>query len=78
MRIFDRKGRFEIGLLLNRSLGSSFFFFFMRGLITAKLKVLGTYPYDNDELIIAKRGSITSGSTSFNSLDGIGSNRRRQ
>ncbi len=46
----------------------------MRGLITANLKVLGTYPNDNDELIIAKRGSMTSGSTSFSSLDGIGSN----
>ncbi len=47
----------------------------MRGLITANLKVLGTYPNDNDELIIAKRGSMTggSGSTSFCSLDGIGS-----
>ncbi len=44
----------------------------MRGLITANLKVLGTYPNDNDELIIAKRGSMTSGSTSFSSLDGIG------
>ncbi len=40
----------------------------MRGLITASLKVLGTYPNDNDELIIAKRGSMTSGSTSFSSL----------
>ncbi len=46
----------------------------MRGLITANLKVLGTYPNDNDELIIAKRASMTSGSTSFSSLDGIGSN----
>ncbi len=46
----------------------------MRGLITANLKFLGTYPNDNDELIIAKRGSMTSGSTSFSSLDGIGSN----
>ncbi len=46
----------------------------MRGLITANLKVLGTYPNDNDELIIAKKGSMTSGSTSFSSLDGIGSN----
>ncbi len=46
----------------------------MRGLITANLKVLGTYPNDNDELIIAKRGSMTSGSSSFSSLDGIGSN----
>ncbi len=46
----------------------------MRGLITANLKVFGTYPNDNDELIIAKRGSMTSGSTSFISLDGIGSN----
>ncbi len=48
--------------------------FLMRGLITANLKVLGTYPNDNDKLIIAKRGSMTSGSTSFSSLDGIGSN----
>ncbi len=46
----------------------------MRSLITANLKVLGTYPNDNDELIIAKRGSMTSGSSSFSSLDGIGSN----
>ncbi len=38
------------------------------------MKVLGTYPNDNDELVIAKRGSMTSGSTSFSSLDGIGSN----
>ncbi len=44
----------------------------MRGLITANLKVLGTYPNDNDELIIAKRGSMTSGSSSFSSLVGIG------
>ncbi len=48
--------------------------FLMRGLITASLKVLGTYPNDNDELIIAKRGSMTSGSSCFSSLDGIGSN----
>ncbi len=48
--------------------------FFMRGLITANLKVLGTYPNDNDKLIMAKRGSMTSGSTYFSSLDGIGSN----
>ncbi len=46
----------------------------MRGLIIAYLKVLGTYHNDNDKLIIAKRGSMTSGSTSFSSLDGIGSN----
>ncbi len=46
----------------------------MRGLITANLKVLGACPNDNDELIIAKRGFMTSGSTSFSSLDGIGSN----
>ncbi len=46
----------------------------MRGLITANLKVLGTYPNDNDELIIAQRGSMTSGSSSFSSLDGIASN----
>ncbi len=48
--------------------------FLMRGLLTANLKVLGTYHNDNDELIIAKRGSMTSGRTSFSSLDGIGSN----
>ncbi len=48
-------------------------FFLIRGLITANLKVLGTYPSDNDKLIIAKRGSMTSGSNSFSSLDGIGS-----
>ncbi len=46
----------------------------MRGLITASLKVLGTYPNDNDKLIIVRRGSMTSGITSFRSCDGIGSN----
>ncbi len=45
----------------------------MRGLITASLKVLGTCPNDNDKLIIFRRGSMTSGSTSFRNLDGIGS-----
>ncbi len=50
------------------------FCFIMRGLITANLKILGTYPNDNDDLIIAKRGYMTSGNTSFGSLDGIGSN----
>ncbi len=34
----------------------------------------GTYPKDIDKLIIFRRGSMTSGSTSFSSLDGIGSN----
>ncbi len=48
--------------------------FLMSGLITANVKVWGKYPNDIDELIIAKRGSMTSGSTSFSSLDGIGSN----
>ncbi len=38
--------------------------------------LLGTYPNDNDKLIIAKRGSMTSGSTYFSSLDEIGSNMR--
>ncbi len=46
----------------------------MRGPLTANLNVLGTYPNDNDELIIAKIGSMTSGSTSCSNLDGIGSN----
>ncbi len=46
----------------------------MRGLIAANLKVLGTYPNANDELIIAKIGSMTSGRSSFSSLDVIGSN----
>ncbi len=46
----------------------------MRGLLPANLKVLGTYPNDNDNVIIAKRGSMTSGSTSFSSLDGLESN----
>ncbi len=46
----------------------------MRGLITANLKVLRTYPNDNDESIIAKMRCMTSASTSFSSLDGIGSN----
>ncbi len=44
----------------------------MRGLLTENVKVLETYPNDNDKLLIAKRGSLTSESTSFSSLDGIG------
>ncbi len=48
--------------------------FLMRGSITTNLNVLGTYPNDNDKLIMAKRGSMPSGSTSFSSLNGIGSN----
>ncbi len=48
--------------------------FLMRGLITANVKVLGTYSNDNDKLIIAKRGSMTSVSTSFSGLDGKGPN----
>ncbi len=48
--------------------------FLKRDLITASLKVLGTYLNDNDELIIFSSGSMTSGSTSFSSLDGVGSN----
>ncbi len=47
--------------------------FVLRGLITANLKVLGTYPSDNEKLIIAKRGSMTSGSNYFSSLDGLDS-----
>ncbi len=46
----------------------------MRGLITANLKILGTCPNDNGPVIIAKRGSMISGISSFSSLDGIGSN----
>jgi len=68
--IFDRKGRFEIGLLLTNSLGSSYIFL-IRSLITASLKVFGTYPNENDELMILRSGCITSGSTYFNSLVGI-------
>ncbi len=46
----------------------------MRGLIAASLKVFVTYRNDNDKLIIFRRGSITSGSTSFRSLDRARSN----
>ncbi len=38
------------------------------------MKVFGTYPHYIDKLIIFRRGSITSGSTFFSSLYGIGSN----
>ncbi len=46
----------------------------MRGLTTDHLKEFGTYPNDNDELIIFGGGYFTSGSTSFRSLNGMGSN----
>ena len=49
-------------------------FFLIRGLIIASLKLFGTYPSDKDELMILRRGSMISGSISFNSLVGIGSN----
>ncbi len=32
----------------------------MRGLITASLKMYSTCPNDNDELIVFRRGSVTS------------------
>ncbi len=48
--------------------------FFNERLNNSQFKVFGDISNDNDELIIAKRGSMTSGSTSFSSLDGIGSN----
>jgi len=44
------------------------------GLIIASLKHFGTYPNDKDELMILRRGYLTSGSISFISLVGIGSN----
>jgi len=46
------------------------FFFLISGLIIASLKVSDTYPNDKDELIILRRGSMTSGSISFSSLFG--------
>ncbi len=46
----------------------------MRGLITVSLKDFGTCPNDNDELIIFRRGYITSRGTSFRILDEAGSN----
>ncbi len=47
--------------------------FFNERLNNSKLEVFGAYPNDIDELIIVKITSITSGSTSFRSLDGTGS-----
>ena len=43
-------------------------------MIIASLKVFGTYPSDKDELMILRRGSVTSGSISLSSLVSIGSN----
>ncbi len=37
------------------------------------LKVFGTYPNDNDNLVMFRIEPMTSGSTAFISLDGIGS-----
>ncbi|MGL5596967.1 MAG: hypothetical protein ACRDDA_02375, partial [Aeromonas sp.] len=47
--------------------------FLIRGLITASLYALGTYPNDKDEFMILRRGSIISGSISFNKVAGMGS-----
>ncbi len=49
-------------------------FFFYERLNNSQFEGFGTYHNDKDELMIAKRGSMTSGSSSFSSLDGIGSN----
>ncbi len=46
----------------------------MRGLVIANLKEFGTYSNDNDELIVFGKGYFFSGSTSFRSLNGTGSN----
>ncbi len=53
-------------------MGSSCVFFNER--LNNSQLILGTYPNDNDELTIVKIGSMTSGSTFFSSLDGIGCN----
>jgi len=47
----------------------------MRGLTTASLNGLGTWPRDKDELIILRRGSSATGNNSFSCLVGIGSNK---
>jgi len=43
-------------------------FFLTSGLIIASLKLFGMYPNDKDELMILRRGSLTSGMISFISL----------
>ncbi len=48
--------------------------FFNERLNNSQFKVLEKYPNDNDKLMIAKIGYMTSGSTSFSSLEGIRSN----
>ena len=50
-RILDKKGRLDIGLYLAKTSGSRVDFL-RRNLITASLKDCGTYPDDNDRLII--------------------------
>ncbi len=72
--MFDINGRFEIGLQFASSQGSSFGFL-IRGLISASLNGFGTLPKDNEELIILRSGSSTTGNNSCNSLVGTGSNK---
>jgi len=43
-------------------------------LTSSFIKVFGTYPSDKDELMIFRRGSMTSRSISFSGFVGIGSN----
>jgi len=50
--------------------------FLTSGLIIASLEVFGTYPNENDKLMILRRGSVTSGSISFISSVGIHSQKK--
>ncbi len=49
--------------------------FLIRGLITASLNGFGTWPKDNEELIILRSDSYATGNNSFNNLVGTGSNK---
>jgi len=63
-----------MGLKFASSLGSSCGFL-IRGLITASLNGFGTWPKDNDELIILRSGFSATGNNSFSNLVGTGSNK---
>uniref|UniRef100_A0AAR2J0K3 Seizure related 6 homolog a n=1 Tax=Pygocentrus nattereri TaxID=42514 RepID=A0AAR2J0K3_PYGNA len=52
---------------------TSRFGFLIRGLITASLKALGTWPRLRDEFTIVEIGFIITGSTSLSNFDGIAS-----
>lgn len=72
-RIFDRKGRLEMGRKLLGSSGSRPGFFSI-GVMAAILKAEGTVPEVRDEFTMSRTSGLRQGRQDLISEDGIGSN----